>query len=92
MPAASHGQRQLVLARKVDRGNHIGDIFASGDQRGVLVDHGIVDEAGLLVASIAGAKQRAAQARCQLLDRRFLQSDWGGLLFLHTFLLINVVV
>ena len=45
---------------------------AASDQRRVLVDHGVVDLASLLVASIAGLKQRATQVRCQFLDRRFL--------------------
>ena len=56
MPAASHGQRQLVLASKVDRGNHIGHIHAVGDQGGSLIDHTVVDSKSLLITSIAGTK------------------------------------
>jgi dTDP-D-glucose 4,6-dehydratase len=72
VPAASHGQRQLVLARKIDRCNHIGHIHTASDQRGSLLDHAVVDPASLLMTNIAGTKQLAAHARYKLLDRRFL--------------------
>src|SRR5947209_188026 len=91
MPAAAHGQCQLVLAGKVDRGNHIGHIHAVGDQGGSLMDHAIVDPKSLLITSIARTQQLAAHARYKLLDRRFLQSDCGVLLFHHTFLLVYTV-
>ena len=61
MPAASHDQCQLVLAGKVDRRNHIGHIYAVGDQGGSLLDHAVVDPASLLITNIAGTKQLAAQ-------------------------------
>src|SRR6266516_854859 len=91
VPAASHGQRQLVLAGEVDRRDHIGHIHAAGDQGGSFLDHAVVDADSLLVASITGTKQLSAHARYKLLERRFLQSDWGGLLFHHTFLLVYAV-
>src|SRR5215472_18246344 len=57
MPATPDCQRQLVLTSKVDCSDHVGDIFALGNQRGVFVDHAVVDGSRLLVASIAGPKQ-----------------------------------
>ena len=62
VPTASHGQRQHMLAGKVDRCNHIGFIFASGDQGGSFVDHAVVDPKSLLIPSIARTKQRTTQA------------------------------
>ena len=37
VPATPHGQRQLMLASKVDSSDHIGDIHAACDQRGCLL-------------------------------------------------------
>jgi len=87
VPTTTDSQRQLVLARKVDSSDHIGNVHTADDQRGVPVDHAVVNLANLLVANITGMKQRAAQAGCQLLNRRFRQSDHGVLLFHHAFLL-----
>ena len=92
MPAASHGQRQFVLAGEVDRRDHIGDIHAAGDQGGSLIDHAVVDLASLLITSVAGTKHLAAHARYKLLDLHFIQSDWGGLQFHSSFLLVHAVV
>ena len=43
---------------KVDGRDHIGHIHAADDQRGTFLDHAIIDRLSLLVASIAGTKQR----------------------------------
>ena len=81
-----------MLTGEVDRRDHIGYIHTAGDQRGSLLNHAVVDPASLLIASIAGTQQRAPQARCKLLKRRFLLRDARSLLFSHTFLLVYTVV
>ncbi len=91
VPATTDSQCQLVVARKIDRSDHIGDIHAAGDQRGLLVDHGIIDLASLRIVSIAGTKQRTTQVCCKPLDSRLFQSDCCVLLFHHTFLLVRAI-
>ena len=72
MPAASLGERQLMLAGKVDRRHHIGHIPATGDQSGMLLNHPIIDPSRLLITSIASTNHLATHARGKLLDGRFL--------------------
>ena len=48
--AAAHRQEQLLLAGEVHAGDHVRHVDAPGDQRGLLVDHAVVDLAGRVVA------------------------------------------
>jgi hypothetical protein len=57
MATAAHRHQQTVDAGEVDRIDHVGDASAAGDECRPLVDIGIPDLAGLIVARIAGTKQ-----------------------------------
>ena len=53
--AAADGDRQLVVAPEVDRRDHVADVGAARDQQRPLVDHGVVERAGLVIVRVAGA-------------------------------------
>jgi hypothetical protein len=63
VPAAVHRERQGLLARKVDREHDVIGRGATGDQRGLAVDHAVEDGAGLVVSGIARMEQLAGEAR-----------------------------
>jgi hypothetical protein len=56
-----------VGAGEVNRVDHVGDASAAGDERRPLVDIGIPDLAGRIVARIAGTEQWAPQAGLEAL-------------------------
>ena len=69
--AAAYGGEKIILPAKPHGGDHIGDIGTASDQKRPLVDHGVVQLAGLLVALVASLDQLAAQARLKF----FYQHD-----------------
>jgi hypothetical protein len=71
MAATAHRHQQTVGAGEVDGVDHIGDASAAGNERRPLVDIGIPDLAGLIVAGVAGTEEWATQAG--------LESLYGGL-------------
>jgi hypothetical protein len=60
--AAADGHDEIVVTREVDRGDDVADGGALGDEGRVLVDHRVVDGAGVVVARIPGLDERAAHA------------------------------
>jgi hypothetical protein len=60
--AAANGQQDAVLARVIDRGNDIRHVGAPHDQRGLLVDHGVIKFACFVVAGVGRLEYFAAQA------------------------------
>ncbi len=73
--AALDAEQELVLARELHAGDHVGDAEAARDDRGTSVDHGVPDGPGLLVAGVARHEHRSAQARLQAVERVLLQLD-----------------
>ena len=68
VPAAAYGDQEVVVARKAD---HLGDVLgacAARDQRGVPVDHRVVDLAGGAVAGVVRPDQLPLEPR-ELLAR-----------------------
>jgi hypothetical protein len=61
VPAAAHGQQQPLAARKVYRGDDVGDILGAHNERRVLVDHRVVDHARVVIARITGSDDHTAQ-------------------------------
>jgi hypothetical protein len=59
--AATNGGREIVFAGKVDGSDYVGDTGAPEDEKGVLVDHGVVDLAGVVVARIGRQNQLSAE-------------------------------
>ena len=57
VPAAADREQQVVLAREPDGPGHVGGAGAARDQRRPLVDHRVVDLAGLVVVGVLGADQ-----------------------------------
>ena len=51
--AAADGDLDAVLAGEADAGDDVGGVAAAGDGRRVLVDHGVVDGAGVVVAGVS---------------------------------------
>ena len=60
---------QLVLAREVDGAPHVGRPRATGDQRGLLVEHPVPHAAARVIGRIALEQEVALQARGEFLDR-----------------------
>ena len=65
--AAPDGDLHAVVAAEADAGDDVGDVAAARDGGRVLVDHGVVDGARLVVTGIGGRDQVAAQGGGQLL-------------------------
>src|SRR4029450_1506170 len=53
VPAAQDGDLQAAVPTEVDRGDHVPGVDAAGDDRWALVDHRVVDGAGVVVLGIA---------------------------------------
>src|SRR5262249_53591191 len=68
MAAAAHRHQQLVGTGEVDRVDYIGGASAAGNECRPLVDIGIPDLAGLIVARITETEQGASQAGLESLD------------------------
>ena len=66
--AAADGDGQAVVAPEIDRGDHVGDVGAAGDQQRPLVDHAVVERARLLVAWVLRLDELTAQRGLQLRD------------------------
>ena len=65
MAAAAHREEQAVVAREVHCRDDIGHVRAARDHAWPLVDHAVVEFAGLHVARIASSNQVATQALLQ---------------------------
>ena len=57
--------RRLVVAPEIHRRDHVGDIDTAGDQQRPLVDHAVVEFAGIVIVGVAALDERAAQALTQ---------------------------
>ena len=51
--AAANGHDQVVLAAKIDRGDDVRHIAATGDEAGPPIDHGVVDLSSRIVTRVA---------------------------------------
>jgi hypothetical protein len=60
--AAVDRHRHVLLPSDVDRGDRVIAAFAPGDQRGTAVDHPVEDVPHLVVGSVAGVDELAAEA------------------------------
>ena len=67
MAAAPDGDLDAVLAGEADAGDDVGDVPAARDGRGALVDHAVVDGAGLVIPGVRRPDQVAAQGGGQLI-------------------------
>ena len=59
--AAANGDRELVVPAEIDRGDHVGDVGASGDEQRPLVDHGVVELSRLFVFRMVAPDNRPAK-------------------------------
>ena len=66
--AAANGQFQAMVARKVDRGQHISRAGAAHDRGRALVDHRIPYLAGFVVVRLAGQEHGAPETALELFD------------------------
>ncbi len=66
MATASNGQKQVVLARKIDAGYDVRGIDTLSDHARALVDHPVPDFAGLVVFGIPGLNKVSPQVGLQL--------------------------
>jgi hypothetical protein len=62
-----------VFAAKLDRGDHVGDVGALGDQAGFAIDHGVINFALSVVTRIRGFDQITPE----------LTSEFSHILLLH---------
>ena len=67
----------MIGAGKLDGGDDVGDSGTARDQRGMAVDHRIVDGASCVVAGIAGNKERAAALYQPALDALLAARQYG---------------
>ncbi len=66
--APADSEEQVVLAGEGDGGDHVGDVGATGDHCGTLVDHAVVDRADRFIVRIARQDQVAAKVGGKLAD------------------------
>ena len=78
MAAAPDRYHQLVLSRKANRRDHIGDPGTPHDQRRTPVDAPVPDVPRRLVLLIAGTNQRSAKLCREGLDGCLIQSPSGS--------------
>ena len=71
--AAADGHDDVVVAREVDRSDHIGDGLALSDERRPLVDHRVIDRTDLVIVRITGLDEIAAHSGGQTLDGCFVE-------------------
>jgi hypothetical protein len=69
VPAASHRDELLVLAREANRGDHVGHAGAAGDQPWATIDGAVPDPPLLIVGRILRADQDASERCLELIDR-----------------------
>ena len=69
MAAAADRDLGAVLTGEPHAGDHVGGVPAARDRRRMLVDHGVVDRARLVVPGIPRADQLAAQGSGELVER-----------------------
>ena len=67
MAAAADGDLDAAVTAETHAGDDVGDVAAARDGGRVLVDHGVVDGARLVVPGIGRCDQVAAQGGGQLL-------------------------
>ena len=61
VPAAAYGDQQIPLAGEGDDLRDVGSVGAARDQRGVAVDHRVVDGPRVVVVAVARLDQTAAE-------------------------------
>jgi hypothetical protein len=66
VPAAADADLQAGLPGGADGGGDVGDAGAAHDRGRVVVDHGVPDRAGLVVARLAGPEQLAVELPAEL--------------------------
>ena len=66
--AAADGDEKAVVAAEVHRRDHVGDVGALRDQQRPLVDHAVVERAGLVVVRVVARDQPAAKILPKLID------------------------
>src|SRR5581483_11667416 len=71
--AAADRHHELVVARELDRPNHVGLASTAGDERRLLVDHRVPDTPRLVVAWLARCEQLAMQRGPEMADRSGIQ-------------------
>ncbi len=57
-----------MLPTKVHCAHYVACIGTASDQGRTLVNHGVLDHAGFVIAGIPGAKQSTSEAGSELLD------------------------
>ena len=77
-PPLMHSE-QVVLARELHAGDHVGHAEAARDERGPPVDHRVPDGARLLVAGVAGCNHRPAKTRLQRVNRLARQIEFAAI-------------
>ena len=68
MTAASDCGEQAVVPREVDRRDDVGNPRAASDERGVLIDAGIPNLTGLVVAAVGWLQQLTGEPGCEGAD------------------------
>src|SRR5882724_4490338 len=63
--AAPNGDAQIIVATKIHRRYHVGDIDTASDQQRVLVDHAVVERTGIVIVGLATPDDRSAQVLTQ---------------------------
>ncbi|MNS89669.1 hypothetical protein D3C72_1236880 [compost metagenome] len=66
--AAAYRQQHAMVAREVDRGDHVGSARGLHDQWRTAVDHRVPDAARFVVAAVVRLQQAPAQLRLECLN------------------------
>ncbi len=63
-PPPRMAMQQIVVAAEIDRGDDVGDVGAARDQQRPLVDHAVVELAGLVVVGVRRARSTSPRRLC----------------------------
>jgi len=72
------GQREVMFAGEEDAAPDILGTPGTDNQRGMPIDHGIEDAAGIVVPGVAWRQEFALQSRPECLDSHLVDRTRGG--------------
>jgi hypothetical protein len=72
--AASHGDKQIALARETDGGSDIGGAGAARDESWMTIDRTVPDRAGGMVLRVAGTNELSTEVLRQVGEGRIVES------------------
>ena len=89
VPAAAHGDEEVLAAGEVDRAQDVGDPGAADDERRAPVVGAVPDRSGFVVGVVLGPDELPSQALLELVERRVAEGVGGGRCWCHVVVLLS---